>query len=66
MDIQKRKTEIEGQLNQVRQDMARLEQMLRDASITEQRMLGALAICNEILTPEVPATPEIPVEQVAE
>lgn len=58
MDIQKRKLEIEESLGKVRQDMTKLEQMLRDAAATEQRMLGALTVLNEIL-----AMPETTQEQ---
>lgn len=62
MDIQKRKMDLEGELNQVRQNITRLEGMLREASIVEQRMIGALALCDEILKPETApvAAPVVP------
>lgn len=59
MNIQGRKSELEDQLGKVKQEIKKLEDGLRNLAAMEQRMLGAITLCDEILNaPETKAEPE--------
>lgn len=58
MDLQTKKQNLLASLDNVRKERARIEQAHEDAANTEQRIIGAISLIDELIREAEPATEE--------